>query len=116
MLTVPRTSSAKVLFYKIQNVDAFDQNSITITSIPQDWNNAWTHNCDSQDREHAPVYYQDDSLNIWKADRENSSTAWTRKQVNMAGINPKKGTPLTAFGLPEDTVSATHQPLPHAGT
>ena len=71
---------------------------------------------DSQDSEHAPVYYQDDSLNIWKADRENSSTAWTRKQVNMAGINPKKGTPLTAFGLPEDTVSATHQPLPHAGT
>lgn len=62
---------------------------------------------DSQDRERALVYYQDNSLDIWKAERASSSTAWSRELVNMSGINPERGTPLTAFCLPETSVSVS---------
>lgn len=71
---------------------------------------------DSQDRERALVYYQDNSLDMWKAERASSSTAWSRELVNMSGINPERGTPLTAFCLPETSVTLLHIYFIDAGT
>lgn len=74
---------------------------------------------DSSGVEHTHVYYQDNSLQIYMADKASTATDWSFAEVlaqnNDSAINPKNGTPIAAanyWTTAGDNV--THRPPMHA--
>ncbi|KKY13738.1 putative fungal fucose-specific lectin [Diplodia seriata] len=70
-----------------------------------------TNYTDPQEKEHSQVYFQDESLDIWMADREAADgSAWSPSQVNTTGTSPKNGTPIAAFNyFPDASVTENNE-------
>lgn len=60
---------------------------------------------DKQGVERSLVYYQDNALDIWKADLDTSTDNWSLAKVNTFDMDPKNGTPIAAVNWVNESVS-----------
>ena len=59
---------------------------------------------DKQGVERSLVYYQDNALDIWKADLDTSTDNWSLAKVNTFDMDPKNGTPIAAVNWVNESV------------